>query len=83
MTSQVAAPAGIEPQNGRFRRSWYWYDWANSAYVTTTATVLLGPYLTSVAKEAACPGLAEGPSAPRTSASSACRSTPVRSCPTP
>ena len=43
MTSQVAAPAGIEPQNGRFRRSWYWYDWANSAYVTTTATVLLGP----------------------------------------
>lgn len=60
MTSQVAAPAGIEPQNGRFRRSWYWYDWANSAYVTTTATVLLGPYLTSVAKEAACPGLAEG-----------------------
>ena len=60
MTSQVAAPADIEPQNGRFRRSWYWYDWANSAYVTTTATVLLGPYLTSVAKEAACPGLAEG-----------------------
>ncbi len=36
------------------QRSWYWYDWANSAYVTTTATVLFGPYLTSVAKRAAC-----------------------------
>ena len=43
--------------NEHHRRSWYWYDWANSAYVTTTATVLLGPYLTAVAKEAACPGI--------------------------
>ena len=42
------------------QRAWYWYDWANSAYVTTTATVLMSPYLTSVAEEAACPGLAEG-----------------------
>ena len=24
------------------QRSWYWYDWANSAYITTTATVLIG-----------------------------------------
>ena len=40
----------------REQRAWYWYDWANSAYVTTTATVLFGPYLTSVAKAAACPG---------------------------
>ena len=38
----------------REQRSWYWYDWANSAYVTTTATVLLAPYLTSVAERAAC-----------------------------
>lgn len=43
----------------RLQRSWYWYDWANSAYVTTTATVLMAPYLTAVATEAACPGLAE------------------------
>jgi UMF1 family MFS transporter len=41
----------------REQRSWYFYDWANSAYVTTTLTVLLGPYLTSVAKQAACPGI--------------------------
>ena len=36
------------------QRSWYFYDWANSAYVTTTAAVLFSPYLTSVAETAAC-----------------------------
>src|SRR6185312_16906335 len=41
----------------REQRSWYFYDWANSAYVTTTLTVLLGPYLTAVAKRSACPTL--------------------------
>jgi UMF1 family MFS transporter len=41
----------------RYHRPWYWYDWANSAFVTTVGTVLFGPYLTSVAKEAACPGI--------------------------
>jgi UMF1 family MFS transporter len=46
--------------NEGYRRSWYWYDWANSAYVTTTATVLLAPYLTAIAKEAACPGIEDG-----------------------
>ncbi len=40
----------------REQRAWYFYDWANSAYVTTTATVLFAPYLTTVAKAAACPG---------------------------
>ena len=44
--------------NEHYQRPWYWYDWANSAFVTTTATVLFGPYLTSIATEAACPGLA-------------------------
>jgi UMF1 family MFS transporter len=43
----------------REQRGWYWYDWANSAFVTTVGTVLAGPYLTSVAKEAAC-GTSEG-----------------------
>jgi UMF1 family MFS transporter len=38
----------------REQRAWYWYDWANSAYVTTTATVLFAPYLISVAEKAAC-----------------------------
>ena len=44
----------------RQQRAWYWYDWANSAYVTTTATVILGPYLTSIATRAACPDLSAG-----------------------
>ncbi|MEJ5944997.1 MFS transporter [Pseudokineococcus basanitobsidens] len=44
----------------RERRAWYVYDWANSAYVTTTGTVLLAPYLTAVATAAACPDLAAG-----------------------
>lgn len=45
------------------QRAWYWYDWANSAYVTTVATVLFAPYLTSVAETAACgePGTADDP----------------------
>ncbi len=38
----------------REQRAWYWYDWANSAFVTTTAAVLFAPYLTSVAERAAC-----------------------------
>jgi MFS transporter, UMF1 family len=36
------------------QRAWYFYDWANSAYVTTTGTVLFAPYLTAVAERAAC-----------------------------
>lgn len=46
-------------RSSREQRAWYWYDWANSGYVTTTGTVLFGPYLTSVAKEAA--GCGDGP----------------------
>ncbi len=41
-------------ERAREQRAWYWYDWANSAYVTTIATVLFAPYLTSVAEQAAC-----------------------------
>ncbi|MFX0539756.1 MFS transporter [Ornithinimicrobium sp. Y1847] len=37
-----------------------WYDWANSAYVTTTGTVLISPYLTALARADACPSLASG-----------------------
>ena len=36
------------------QKAWYWYDWANSAYVTTVATVLFAPYLITVAEQAAC-----------------------------
>lgn len=43
-------------RSSREQRAWYFYDWANSGYVTTTGTVLFGPYLTSIAKAAAgCP----------------------------
>ena len=39
-------------ENGREIRGWMMYDWANSAFVTTVGTVLLGPYLTSIAQAA-------------------------------
>src|SRR5664279_5445331 len=58
MTSAVDSPA--DPRRTRdtpHQRAWYWYDWANSAYVTTTLTVLMAPYLTVIAKKAACPTL--------------------------
>ena len=35
-------------------RAWYFYDWANSAFLTTVAAVLLGPYVTAMAERAAC-----------------------------
>ena len=57
LTGAVQAPS---PELRRERRAWYFYDWANSAYVTTTGTVLFAPYLTAVATAAACPGLADG-----------------------
>jgi UMF1 family MFS transporter len=47
--------ANLEPLARRKeQRAWYWYDWANSAYVTTIGTVLFAPYLISVAEQAAC-----------------------------
>jgi MFS transporter, UMF1 family len=35
------------------QRAWYFYDWANSAFSTTVAGVLFGPYLIAIAREAA------------------------------
>ena len=57
-TAYQAVPTPDERE--RLQRKWYWYDWANSAYATTVAAVLISPYLTAVAKEAACPGIADG-----------------------
>ncbi|MER7768407.1 MFS transporter [Kitasatospora sp. NPDC096140] len=37
----------------RIRFGWYVNDWANAAFSASVLTVFLGPYLTSVAKEAA------------------------------
>jgi len=62
-TLAVPVPEGVEPDPSsrrRQRRAWYFYDWANSAYVTTTSTVLIGPYLTAVARADACPDLGVG-----------------------
>lgn len=41
--------ARIKHRSTKSQRAWYFYDWANSAYVTTTTTVLFGPYLTHIA----------------------------------
>jgi len=47
--------ADLRPlSRAREQKAWYWYDWANSAYVTTIATVLFAPYLITVAEKAAC-----------------------------
>ncbi|MGZ4581280.1 MAG: MFS transporter [Nocardioidaceae bacterium] len=64
MTAPTTGLAGQEAlERRREQRAWYWYDWANSAYVTTVGTVLFAPYLTSVAERAACGyvGTAERP----------------------
>jgi MFS transporter, UMF1 family len=55
MTTQAGAPSAAYADTKRYHRPWYWYDWANSAFVTTVGTVLFAPYLTTVAKKAACP----------------------------
>ncbi|MGH3384452.1 MAG: MFS transporter [Nocardioidaceae bacterium] len=62
--SDSAGVADLTPfARQREQRAWYWYDWANSAYVTSVATVLFAPYLTSVAETAACgePGTSADP----------------------
>ncbi|WP_406195109.1 MFS transporter [Kitasatospora sp. NBC_01560] len=39
----------------RMQFGWYINDWANAAFSATVLTVFLGPYLTSIAKDAADP----------------------------
>ncbi|MFJ6660384.1 MFS transporter [Streptomyces sp. NPDC091377] len=46
-------PADEAAGRRREQRAWYVYDWACSVYSTSVLTVFLGPYLTSVAEEAA------------------------------
>ena len=50
------APGPLPDPQGRRQewRAWYVYDWANSAFLTTAAGVLLGPYVTALAERAAC-----------------------------
>ena len=46
--------ADLGPLNrAREQKSWYWYDWANSAYYTTVLSVLFAPYMITVAGRAA------------------------------
>lgn len=53
MTASAEGPAADVERRAE-QRAWSWYDWANSAYVTTVGAVLFAPYLTSVAEVAAC-----------------------------
>lgn len=52
MTAQSTATP-IPQDDRREQVGWYFYDWANSAFSTTVVSVFLGPYLTSVAENAA------------------------------
>ncbi len=48
-----AMPSDVPTDDRREQISWYFYDWANSAFSTTVVTVFLGPYLTSITRNAA------------------------------
>ncbi|MFD9487292.1 MFS transporter [Streptomyces sp. NPDC059991] len=50
---RAAAEAAPDPDRRREQRGWYFYDFACSVYSTTVLTVFLGPYLTTIAKDAA------------------------------
>ncbi len=54
MTAVDDSAASGHAGDTREQRAWYFYDWANSAYVTTVGTVLFAPYLTAVAETASC-----------------------------
>ncbi len=46
--------ADLGPLNrAKEQKAWYFYDWANSAFATTIAGVLFGPYIKEIAEEAA------------------------------
>lgn len=45
MTPAIASNRGEQ-------RAWYVYDWANSAFYTTAVTLLLGPWISAIAKNA-------------------------------
>jgi UMF1 family MFS transporter len=55
--SNPGGPGGVADlrplDRAREQKAWYWYDWANSAFFTTTLTVLFAPYMIDVAGRAA------------------------------
>ena len=52
MTTAAAALPNAPANDRREIFGWWMYDWASSAFVTTVGTVLMGPYLTSIAQAA-------------------------------
>ncbi len=54
----AASAARTAVDRRRQQRIWYSYDWANSGFFTTVVSVLVGPYLTTIAARDACPGVA-------------------------
>lgn len=56
----MSTPQGIADlsplDRAKEQRAWYFYDWANSAFSTTVAGVLFGPYLIAVAENDAVDG---------------------------
>ena len=53
--SRTVDPPAPDAELRRERFGWYSYDWAMSVFNTSVTTVFLGPYLTSVAEDAAGP----------------------------
>ncbi|HEY0774424.1 MAG TPA: MFS transporter [Nocardioidaceae bacterium] len=53
----AGGPAGIADlaplARRKEQRAWYFYDWANSAYVTTVTTALFAPFIIPIAEKAA------------------------------
>lgn len=47
------APSSDPRQRRREQRGWYTYDWANQVFITSVVTVLIGPYLSGLACDAA------------------------------
>src|SRR5271157_4934444 len=50
----VEAQSGIQGERRYNRRvlSWAWYDWADHAYITTTASTFFPPYFVAIAAPA-------------------------------
>ncbi|WP_150239711.1 MFS transporter [Nocardiopsis quinghaiensis] len=47
--TEAGAPSTDPDQRRREQRGWYVYDWANSVFITSVVTVLIGPYLSNLA----------------------------------
>lgn len=52
MANETTASAALPKNDKREIFGWLMYDWANSAFYTTVISVLLAPYLTSLAQSA-------------------------------